>query len=36
MSFIVGDFERASATGSKLVEKAKEVLLSIVAPDNIS
>uniref|UniRef100_A0A7C4BCJ8 Uncharacterized protein n=1 Tax=Ignisphaera aggregans TaxID=334771 RepID=A0A7C4BCJ8_9CREN len=36
MSFIVGDFERASAAGSKLVEKAKEVLLSIVAPDNIS
>jgi len=36
MSFIVGDFERASAAGSKLVEKAKEVLLNIVAPDNIS
>jgi len=25
MSFIVGDFERASATGSKLVEKAKKI-----------
>jgi hypothetical protein len=36
VSFIVSDFERASAAGSELVEKAKEVLLSIVAPDNIS
>jgi len=36
VSFIVSDFERASAAGSELVERAKEVLLSIVAPDNIS
>jgi hypothetical protein len=36
VSFIVSDFERASAAGSELAEKAKEVLLSIVAPDNIS